>query len=181
MLLVILFMSLAVILIGNELGGVKAANKMAVELVPELFTLEGANAHYDQKKWFSMIIFWFFCIPMFPQLFMRFYIAKDISHLKKSAILYACIPILISILPVMIGVWGHISFPDLQGKEADQILPMMLVEHSSEWFAALVMTGALAAFMSTLDSQLLALSTLTTRDFILPFKKNLDLQSQVKS
>ena len=80
----------------------------------------------------------------------------------------------------MIGVWGHISFPDLVGKESDQILPMMLVEHTTDWFAAIVMTGAIAAFMSTLDSQLLALSTMITRDFIIPFKKEaMDFRREV--
>ena len=40
----------------------------------------------------------------------------------------------------------------------------MLGQHSPEWLAGLVMVGALAAFMSTLDSQLLALSSMVTRD-----------------
>ena len=170
-LIVIIFMTLAVFLIAKDLGGLTKANQLAKELVPSLFSDSGVDGHFTAKKWFSLIVFWFFCVPMFPQLFMRFYIAKDVSHLKKSAILYAVIPIFISILPVMIGVWGHISFPDLVGKESDQILPMMLVEHTTDWFAAIVMTGAIAAFMSTLDSQLLALSTMITRDFIIPFKK----------
>ncbi len=111
---------------------------------------------------------------------MRFYIAKDIPTLKKSAILYAIIPLFIVIFPVIIGVWGHITFPGLEGKASDQILPMMLLEHSSEWVAALVMTGAIAAFMSTLDSQLLALSTMITRDFYIPIsKKTLDFKKEV--
>ena len=100
--------------------------------------------------------------------------------------LYGLIPLFISILPVIIGVLGHLTFPDLMSlepglmkKETDQILPKMLVEHSSDWFAALVMTGALAAFMSTLDSQLLALSTMVTRDFVLPLRKKIDLKQQV--
>ncbi|MDX1409460.1 MAG: hypothetical protein R3330_15035, partial [Saprospiraceae bacterium] len=89
------------------------------------------------------------------------------------------IPLIISLFPVLIGLMGHLSLPDLSGKEADQILPMMLVEHCPEWFAALVMTGALAAFMSTLDSQLLALSTILTRDLVLPFRRSMSMRRQV--
>ena len=179
-LIVIVFMTLAVIMIGNKLGGISTANSLAFDIKPELFSQEGTNGFYTPKKWFSFMIFWFFCVPMFPQLFMRFYIARDLSHLKKSAILYGFIPVIISILPVMIGVWGHISFPGLEGKAADQILPMMLMEHTTDWFAAIVMTGAIAAFMSTLDSQLLALSTMVTRDFYIPFgKKKLDFKKEV--
>lgn len=178
-LIVILFMVLAVLIIGHDLGGVIVANNRAAELVPDAFTWQGIGGHYTGKKWFSFMIFWFFCVPMFPQLFMRFYIAKDIQTLKKSAILYSFIPLLISILPVMIGVWGHISFPDIAIGESDQILPMMLKHHTSEIFATIVMTGAIAAFMSTLDSQLLAISTMVTRDFVLPFRK-INLKGQVR-
>ncbi len=170
-LLMIIFMFLAVATIAFDLGGISEANERAFIEKPALFLNEGVDQHFTPKKWFSFIVFWFFCIPMFPQLFMRFYIAKDKSHLRTSALLYACVPLVISILPVMIGVWGHISFPGLEGKEADQILPMMLAKHSYPWISALVMTGAIAAFMSTLDSQLLALSTMIIRDFYHPFVK----------
>ncbi|MDA8972337.1 sodium:solute symporter family protein [bacterium] len=176
----------AVMVIGNSLGGFTLANEKVFEIQPELFFREGMGNAYPPQKWFSMLIFWMFCIPMFPQIFMRFYIAKNLPTLKKSALLYGLIPLFISILPVIIGVLGHLTFPDLMSlepelmkKETDQILPKMLLEHSPEWFAALVMTGALAAFMSTLDSQLLALSTMVTRDFILPYRKKIDLRQQV--
>ena len=173
-------MFLAVVVIGNALGGMTRANLQVFEQLPELFSREAGGGFYTQKKWFSWLVFWFFCIPMFPQIFMRFYIASDVSHLKKSALLYAAIPLFVSILPVIIGVMGHISFPGLEGKEADEILPKMLVEHTPEWFGALVMTGALAALMSTLDSQLLALGTLFTRDVYLVFsKKENGLKEQV--
>lgn len=167
-LLMIVFMFLAVVWVGSDLGGITQANKEVLSIDSSLFEPSGKNGFYSGQKWFSFLIFWFFCIPMFPQLFMRFYIAKDLNILRKSAVLYAFIPLVISIFPVMIGVWGHTSFPGLEGKAADQILPMMLVRHTSEWFSALVMTGAIAAFMSTLDSQLLALSTMITRDFYVP-------------
>ena len=170
-LLMVVLMFLAVVVISADLGGLKAANEQVAALNNGLFKREGPTGYYTPQKWFSLLIFWIFCIPMFPQIFMRFYIAKDLRHLKQSALLYAIVPLVISIFPVIIGVLGHLSYPGLEGKAADYILPMMLVKHSSEWFSALVMTGALAAFMSTLDSQLLALSTITTRDLYLVFSK----------
>lgn len=179
-LIVIVFMTLAVIIIGAKLGGIPVANDRAYLLSPELFSPKGNGDVYPFRKWFSYLVFWFFCVPMFPQLFMRFYIARDLPTLKKSAILYALIPLFISILPVIIGVWGHITFPNLEGKEIDQILAMMLKAHTSPLFSAVVMTGAIAAFMSTLDSQLLALSTMVTRDFYIPLsKKSLALDKEV--
>lgn len=170
-LLMILFMFLAVFFISKELGGISKANQMTKSIMPELFDITGRNQHYTPQKWFSYLIFWIFCIPMFPQLFMRFYIARDLQKLRSSALLYAFIPLVISLFPVMIGVWGHINFPGLEGKEIDQILPKMLLLHTSEIFSAIVMTGAIAAFMSTLDSQLLAMSTMFTRDIYLPLRK----------
>ena len=179
-LLAIVMMFLAVAWISNSLGGISVAHDKLMELTPSLFSREGVNNVYTPQKWFSWLIFWIFAIPMFPQIFMRFYIAKDLSRLKKSAILYGAIPLIISLFPVIIGVLGHLSFPGLEGRASDQILPKMLLEHTPLWFGALVMTGALAAFMSTLDSQLLALSTMLTRDLVLPFsKKDISLKQQV--
>lgn len=178
--LMIVLMITAVVLIAKDLGGLSFANEQVTLVHPELFSPEGTDNFHHPRKWFSFLVFWFFCVPMFPQLFMRFYVAADVVTLKKSALMYAFIPILISILPVMIGVWGHISFPELTGKDIDQILPKMLVEHTSPFFVGLVMTGAIAAFMSTLDSQLLALSTMVTRDFYLPLSgTKLSLKQEV--
>ncbi len=179
-LLMMLLMLGAVIWISTSLGGFAEVNSRIFESVPELFSRDGVGGGYTPQKWFSLLIFWVFCIPMFPQIFMRFFIARDLQILRKSAVLYAAIPLVLSLLPVMIGVMGHDTFPDLTGREADQILPMMLVEHCPEWFAALVMTGALAAFMSTLDSQLLALSTIVTRDVVLPLRPDTSHRAQVK-
>lgn len=169
--LMVSLMLLAVILIATDLGGLAKANQELYEIQPNIFSPEGNNNAYTPKRWFSLIIFWAFCIPMFPQLFMRFYIARDISNLKKSIFLYSLAPFLIASFPVIIGALGHLTYPGLEGKAADQILPMMLTAHTHEYFAALIMVGAVAAFMSSLDSQLLAVSTITTRDFYIPLTK----------
>jgi len=69
-------------------------------------------------------------------------------------------------LPICLGVLGRLSFPDLAGKEADRILPMVVTLLSGDAMAALVMAAGLAALMSTMDSQLLTLGSIFTRDVV---------------
>ena len=114
-----------------------------------------------------MVLLWVFCVPMFPQLFIRFYIAREERSLKIATVLYILTPILLFICPVIIGLFGHISYPNLQSGDIDSIFPMLLNAHLDPMISALIMIGALAALMSTLDSQLLATSTMVTRDIYL--------------
>ncbi len=179
-LLMFILMFAALFTIANDLGGLQAANQKVMNLKPELFSRAGGGEYFSKPKWFSMMLLWICCVPMLPQLFMRFYISKDLKSLQTSTILYSLVPTILFICPVAIGVMGHLSFPDLQGKAIDQILPLMLGEHAPLWLAALIMTGALAAFMSTLDSQLLALGTMLTRDvYARYFDQSISLQKEV--
>ena len=170
--LMVLLMCVAVVTVVNSLGGFTEANYLVRTKLPELFSSAGNGAYYTPKRWLSWLVFWFFCIPMFPQIFMRFFIAKDVEHLKKTGIMYAISPFFVTLLPVIIGVLGHIHFSGLEAKAADSILPKMLSMYAPSWLAALVMVGALAAMMSTLDSQLLSLTTMMTRDFHLALSKD---------
>jgi SSS family solute:Na+ symporter len=167
--LMLSFMLLAVVVIATDLGGLRSVNEAMNENLSGLFDATGKNNYFSPQKWLSFMILWICCIPMFPQLFLRFLMSNDLSSFKKSTLLYTIIPPILFLLPVTIGVMGHFSFPDLVGKESDRILPLMLVEHSPQWLGALILTGALAAFMSTMDSILLALSTITTRDIYKAF------------
>ena len=174
-------MFFAVYVIGEALGGVSAANAKVFEIKPELFSREGVDNYFTPQTWFSFMILWIFAVPMFPQMFMRFFIPSSASGLRTSARLYPLVCAFLFICPVMIGVMGHLPFPDLVGREADKILPQMLTNFAPEWLSALIMVGALAAFMSTMDSQLLALSSMLTRDLYLSFiKKNAPITAQVR-
>ncbi len=177
--LMVVMMFAAVILISGSLGGIGAANRRAFELAPDLFSIHGQGNRYTPQQWISLTLFWAFANPMIPQLFMRLYVARNVEHFRQMSFFYGLAPFVLHILPVCIGVRGVVSFPGLMGKEVDRILPMMLEQHTYPWFAALIMIGAIAAFMSTLDSQLLALSTMVTRDFVLPLRKTpLSLKKQ---
>ena len=162
--LMFVLMIAALLAIAHGLGGIGSANQAVYDLKPELFTRQGADHFFTQKKWFSYICLWTFTLPMLPQMFMRFYTPKTSDSLKVATIFYPIITTILFICPVLIGMWGHLAFPNLAGKAADGILPLMLNKYTSNWLASLVMVGALSAFMSTLDSQLLALSSMVTRD-----------------
>lgn len=167
--LMFVLMIVALGAIAHALGGIGEANQAVYDLKPELFTRQGADNFFTQKKWFSYMCLWTFTLPMLPQMFMRFYTPKTADSLKVATIFYPIITIVLFICPVLIGMWGHLTFPDLTGKETDRIFPLMLGEYTSNGLASLVMVGALSAFMSTLDSQLLALSSMVTRDVYIPY------------
>jgi len=152
--------------VANHHGGFIAASEKVLAIDPELFSRPGASGKYTLAIWFSFIMLWFFCDPMFPQLFQRFFSAKNEKTLGRMMIFYPMICTIIFFMPVAVGVLGHLSFPDLAGKEADRILPMVITLVSGDAMAALVIASGLAALMSTMDSQLLTLSSIFTRDIL---------------
>jgi len=178
--LMFILVIVAVLYIGHELGGIGAANQRVMETNPDLFTRQGGDGYFTPRRWFSFMILFFVSVPMFPQVFMRFFIPKSRRSLDVAAVLYPVVTAILFIAPVMIGVFGRITFPNLEGTTSDQIMPMMLAQHAPAWLGGLVMVGALAAFMSTMDSQLLALSSMITRDvYVSFFKRDATVAHQV--
>ncbi len=164
----ILALSLAVIFIAISLGGFEAANTAAFKAKPELFTRPGGNSFFLPQMWFSFMLLWIFADPMFPQLFSRFYTAKNEKSLKNAMVLYPVVVSFLFLFPVLIGVWAHGQGIVLDPNSGESVLPLM-VERFAQPVYAFVMIGALAALMSTADSQLLSLSTMLSHD--LPYKK----------
>jgi len=161
-------MTLAVVIIAINLGGFEAANAASEAINPQLFNRPGLDSYFIPQLWFSFMLLWIFADPMFPQIFSRFYTAKDQKSLKIAMIIYPIVVSFLFLFPVLIGVWAHgqgIS-PDFAGGES--VLPLMVQKFAGSIYP-FVMIGALAALMSTADSQLLSLSTMLSRD--IPIKK----------
>jgi SSS family solute:Na+ symporter len=162
-------MTAAVIFIANGLGGFESANAAAFSANPSLFSRPGGNEYFITQIWFSFMLLWIFADPMFPQIFSRFYTAKDEKSLKISMIIYPLVLSFLFLFPVLIGVWAHGAGLSLAPGEETMVLPIMVFNFAPNFIFAFVMVGALAALMSTADSQLLSLSTILSRD--IPFKK----------
>jgi SSS family solute:Na+ symporter len=165
---VVMFLLLAasLFIVAQHHGGFIEANQKILAVHPDLFSRPGATGKYTYGIWFSFMLLWFFCDPMFPQLFQRFFSAKSRSTIAGTMFFYPLICTLVFFLPISVGVLGHLSFPDLAGKEADKILPLTMTLISGDFMAALVIAAGLAALMSTMDSQLLTLSSIFTRDIL---------------
>ena len=161
-LLMILAMFLAFAFISNSLGGVKNATYNAMQVDSSLFSRPGPRNYFTIEIWVSFLLLWIFCDPMFPQIFSRFYTAKNEDSLKMAMILY---PLLISfffLFPVLIGVWAHGTGIEIDNP--DNVLLLMVKNYTPSFIFSFVIVGALAALMSTADSQLLSLSTMLARD-----------------
>lgn len=160
--LMILAMLLAVVFVSRGLGGWQSAGEAAFLTSPEHFSRPGPDNFFQVTTWLSYLLLWTFVNPLFPQVFSRFYTAKTPDSLKKVTWLY---PLLVSFLflaPVMIGVWARGT--SLTISNPDMVLPAMVLNYAPEWVYVFVMVGAMAALMSTADSQLLALATMFSHD-----------------
>lgn len=160
--LMIVAMATALVFVARGLGGFTQAGLQAYAAAPEHFMRPGPGGYFTLPTWVSFIVLWTFVNPLFPQMFTRFYTARSLRSLRLTLWLY---PLLVSFLflaPVLIGVWAR--GVGLEPPSADAVLPAMVARYAPVWVHALVMVGALAALMSTADSQLLALATMLSND-----------------
>lgn len=156
----------AVVFIAIHLGGFEQANLLAYRADPGLFNRPGLDGYFLPQIWFSYLLLWVLADPMFPQIFSRFYTASNETSLKRSMILYPLLVSVLFLIPVLIGVWAHGVGLEVPVGQEDMVLPMMVERYTPSIVYAFVMVGALAALMSTADSQLLSLSTMLSHDLM---------------
>ena len=84
----LILMLLALVVVAQEAGGLVTAGKKIMATNPELFSRPGGRGFYTPAIWFSFILLWFFCDPMFPQLFQRFLAAKEEKTIRATMIAY---------------------------------------------------------------------------------------------
>ena len=142
-------------------GPVELWQRLATER-PDLLTLPGPEGLFTPGVWFGMTIALSFGIVFQPHLMIRFYTAASARTLKW---LGATTPIYLMTLYIpaaMVGLGGALVLPDIE--VADRIFPELLFQYAPAWLTGLILAGATAAAMSTLDSILHANMTVLTRD-----------------
>ncbi len=129
---------------------------------PDLLTLPGPHGFFTPGMWFGMGIALSFGIVFQPHMMIRYYTAVDGKTIKW---LGATTPIYLMTLYIpaaLVGLGGAVILPDLA--IPDQVFPELLFRYAPAWLTGVILAGATAASMSTLDSILHSNMTVLTRD-----------------
>jgi SSS family transporter len=123
----------------------------------------------QKRLWLSTIIIIFFGISIYPQAIQRIYAAKDAKTLRRSFQIMVFMPIVTTFFLIMVGIVGLNRFPGLDKQGSEKITLLLLNDLSVnipgiKYFIILFLSAAVAAIMSTVDSALLAISSLFTQD-----------------
>lgn len=152
----------ALVLAYKLFGGPLALWREVAAQRPDLLTLPGPQGFFTPGMWFGMMVVLSFGIVFQPHMMIRYYTAVSGSTIKW---LGATTPIFLMTLYIpaaLVGLGGAVVLPDLA--IPDRIFPELLFIYAPPWLTGIILAGAAAAAMSTLDSILHANMTVLTRD-----------------
>ena len=161
----IVFLWGLVMLLASRLGGFSGATAAVMEQAPQLASRAGPPP-FAPRMWFSFALVVTLNILMYPHMFRRILVALDERSLRRMVILYPIGLMLTWVPAVLVGFWGAGQIGDLTGQEVDQILPLLVGQYTPPLVIGLALAGILAAIMSSLDGQTLAVSTMFSEDII---------------
>ncbi len=152
----------SLVLTNKLFGGPLALwQRVAVER-PDLLTVPGPEGYFTPGMWFGLMVVFSFGIIIQPHILIRYYTAVSAQTIKW---LGATTPIFLMTLYIpaaLVGLGGALVMPNIE--IADRIFPEMLFNYAPAWLTGIILAGATAAAMSTLDSILHSNMTVLTRD-----------------
>jgi SSS family solute:Na+ symporter len=172
------FMIAAFFFASRSLGGLEQATRAVAERRAELLTV-GDGKYFAPREWLSWGLVISLTVISFPHMLARLMAAKDERAMKRVSLLYPLALAALWVPAVLLGFWGAAVFPGLAGRESDRIFYLMAAEHMPPWMGALGAVAVLCAVMSTLDAQLLTLSSMLVRDVLDPLRPGRGARSDV--
>ncbi|MCH8904963.1 MAG: sodium:solute symporter family protein [Bacteroidetes bacterium] len=131
----------------------------------------------DNRLWISTILLAFFAISIYPHAIQRIYASKSERTLKRALQFMVFMPFVTTFFMVIVGVISISQFPDLHRLKSDQVSIVMLQDLAQkipgfQIIVVVFITAVTAAIMSTVDSALLAISSLFTQDLYRNLRPN---------
>lgn len=161
------FSLLAFGLIAGDFGGLAELMQGIQRDAPELFERPETGL-FSPRGWASWALAIALTVIAFPHMLVRIFAAKDAKALKNACRYYPPAMVLLWIPATLFGVWATVEHPGLDAEAADAVFPLLILGHLGPLLEGVALAGILAAVMSTLDAQMLTLSSMLTRDVLPP-------------
>ncbi len=174
------FVILAFVGVAGHLGGFEAIMARVHAEAPQLL-VRGDRPMFAHGAWASWGLAISLTVIAFPHMLVRIFAAQDVSALRNTCRLYPPALVLLWLPVVMLGVWGAVAVPGLEGRESDGIFVHLVRDAFGPWIEGLCLAGVLAAVMSTVDAQFLTLSSMLSRDVLHRLRPDLSASGQVKA
>lgn len=153
-----------------QYGGLTEATRILATSNPAL--LEPPDAE-GVRRWLSTIAIIFFGVPVYPQAIQRIYAARSATTLRRSLQIMVFMPLVTTFFIFVIGIVAAANNSGLNRLESETVILRVLADIVRDvpalgWIVALFVAAVVAAIMSTVDSALLAISSLVTQDLYRP-------------
>ena len=168
----------------SSFGSMKAFSEAVCGLPEEALTVPGNTGFWSVPMLLTVCVFMPLGGMLQPAQWMRFYSARNLETLRRSAVIFVVVLAGLFMMSLMlVGLGGTAMYPLVEQPDGtlappeevgsfDQILvvvvkqslPLLLGQTQGWILASLIMVAIMAASMSTADSNLHALSAVATRD-----------------
>ncbi|CAM3336774.1 sodium:solute symporter [Paracoccus nototheniae] len=177
--LVMIVASVAVcVLVVAELGGFFTMFDRIAEASPAMLQVPGPGL-FSFTTFLGMTLPWFFFAISNPQVSQRLFMPSSLGALRRMLIIFLCFGLVYTIVSVIWGFSAFLIFPDLE--RPDLATSMLLSsDYVPPLLGVVVMIGIMAAAVSTIDSILLTLSSIFSRDVYSNLTGDHDDQRQLK-
>lgn len=150
-------------------GGVFQAYSKAAQEIPQWLYLPGPQGLYTPQYWVSLWLTVTLGMAVMPHVWLRYYMARSLRVMKWASVFSAIYMTYIYTFTPALGLTAKLLYPKYP--VPDRLVPEMLLAYTPFAFAAIVMAGALAAALSTSDSQLHAVTNILVVDIYKPYVK----------
>ncbi|ATG75410.1 sodium:solute symporter [Zobellella denitrificans] len=148
-------------------GGVGPMFEQIQLQMPEYLVMPGATGVMGWGAFSTAILVSAFGGAMWPHLFMKFYTAENDRTLRQVAVFYPLFAYLLVPL-LLIGFAGILVFADQPLARPDEVLLKLVMDVAgfSPWVTGIMLSGALAAAMSTGANLAHTAATIAVRDIL---------------
>lgn len=169
----VIVVGLVVILVEvlSKAGGISA---IITQTPPEFFHV--TPSENTTKDWLAWIAAWmtigFGSIPQ-QDVYQRAMSAKSATIAKWASVSAGFLYFTIALIPLTLGLIARIKYPELVINDPEQLLPTLILDHTSTVTQIFFFGALLSAVMSTASGALLAPASLLGENVVKPFFVNI--------